>query len=132
MTERKVLERWQAKFVQTSYAALSPHGHGERRFSTRPFARIFYLTISLLLAFLANCEKPVPLSPPGAPPTPPKIVEFDTLNKERTKLELFRVETENAKKSNSINESEYKEGIKKYEQRMRKNKEASEKLNLEN
>jgi hypothetical protein len=81
-------------------------------FSTRPFARIFYLTISLLLAFLANCEKPVPLSPPGAPPTPPKIVEFDTLNKERTKLELFRVETENAKKSNSINESEYKEGIK--------------------
>jgi len=24
MTERKVLERWQAKFVQTSYAALSP------------------------------------------------------------------------------------------------------------
>jgi hypothetical protein len=109
-----------------------PHGHGERRFSTRPFARIFYLTISLLLAFLANCEKPVPLSPPGAPPTPPKIVEFDTLNKERTKLELFRVETENAKKSNSINESEYKEGIKNCEQRMRKNKEASEKLNLEN
>ena len=132
MTERKVLERWQQSLYKPAMQPCPPHGHGEQRFSTRPFARIFYLTISLLLAFLANCEKPVPLSPPGAPPTPPKIVEFDTLNKERTKLELFRVETENAKKSNSINESEYKEGIKKYEQRMRKNKEASEKLNLEN
>jgi hypothetical protein len=66
MTERKVLERWQQSLYKPAMQPCPPHGHGERRFSTRPFARIFYLTISLLLAFLANCEKPVPLSPPGA------------------------------------------------------------------
>jgi hypothetical protein len=66
MTERKVLERWQQSLYKPAMQPCPPHGHGERRLSTRPFARIFYLTISLLLAFLANCEKPVPLSPPGA------------------------------------------------------------------
>ena len=128
MTERKVLERRQQSLYKPAMQPCPPHGHGERRFSTRPFARIFYLTISLLLAFLANCERPEPPSPAGAPPTPPKIVEFDKLNKERTKLELFRVETENAKKSNSIQESEYKRRIKEYEQRMTKNRAAFEKL----
>ena len=113
----------------------APRAHGERRFSTRPSARIFYLTTSLLLAFL-GCEKAEPPSPPGAPPTPPKLVAFDkldpnsrkALDEERTKLERFRIETEKAKKSNSIQESEYKRNIKVYEQRMTKNRAAFEKL----
>lgn len=54
------------------------------------------------------------------------------LEKERSALETWRMEMEKAKTSNSINESQYKKGIKKYEQRMRKNKEVSEKLNLGN
>jgi len=97
-----------------------PHGHGERRFSTRPYARIFHLTISLLLAFLANCEKPQPLS---TQPSTPAIVPF-VLKVERDKLERFRMETEKAKESNSINESEYKRRIKEYEQGVEKNKAA--------
>jgi hypothetical protein len=136
MTERKVLACRQQSLYKPVMQPCPPHGHGERLSSTRPPARIFYLTISLLLAFLANCEKAEPPSPPGAPPTPPQIVAFDkldpnlrkALDEERTKLERFRIETEKAKKSNSIQESEYKRNIKEYEQRMTKNRAAFEKL----
>jgi hypothetical protein len=118
-----------------------PHGRAERRFWRRPSARILHLTISFLLAFLANCEKSQPSG--NLPLEPPQIREFDLkitpsisvstdLEKERSALETWRMEMEKAKTSNSINESQYKKGIKKYEQRMRKNKEVSEKLNLGN
>ena len=50
-----------------------PHGHGKRHFSTRPFAHIFQLAISLLLAFLANGAKTQEKPPPPPPPRPPDI-----------------------------------------------------------
>jgi hypothetical protein len=124
-----------------------PHGSGERPFWRRLSARIFYLTIALLLPFLANCNNSQRSSNlPTEPPTPPAIREFvlkgpnmrpsisvsKDLEKDRAALETYRMQLEKAKGSNSIKESEYKEGIKKYEQRTKKNKEVSEKLKLGN
>jgi hypothetical protein len=111
-----------------------PHGHAERWFSTRPSARIFHLTILLLLAFLANCEKAQPPSP-STTLQPPAIREFSTMTpkkeieEERAGLEGFRIAIEKAKESNSIKDSEYQGKIKEYEQRMTRNKAALEKLN---
>jgi hypothetical protein len=99
--------------------------------------------ISLLLPFLANCTK-TPL--PSEPPEPPSIREFDRtrpnmtpsifiskdLEKERAALETWRLNLERAKASKTINESAYQQGIKKYDQRLRKNKEIFEKLRLGN
>jgi hypothetical protein len=95
-------------------------------------------SVAILAALLlVNCEKEPP-SLPGDPPAPPKIVAFDkvssrkALEEERTKLELFRVETEKAKKSNLIQESEYRRRAKVYEQRITNNKAAFERLKLGN
>lgn len=110
----------------------SPDGSGKRRFATRPSAYISHLTISLLLAFLASCEKPPP-SNPAVPPSPTIVafslnVKKDDLEKERTELETWHSKIEQGRKSNSINESQYKALIKEYEERMRKNKAHLEKL----
>jgi hypothetical protein len=134
MTERKVLARRQQSSYKPVMRPCPQHCHGKRGFSTRPSARIFRLTISLLLAFLANCEKAQPPSTPPPPLEPPPIRAFmrkpskKELEEERDRLARFRIETEKAKESNSIKESEYKRSIKKYEQRMTKNKAAFEKL----
>jgi len=113
----------------------SRHGRGKPRFSMRHSARVFHLTISLLLVFLASCEKTQP-SNPALPPEPPVIRGFRVtkkdLDKERTELQTWHTKIEEARKANSIKESEYKAGIGKYEQRIRKNEADLKQLKPEN
>jgi hypothetical protein len=110
-----------------------PRGRGKRRFATRTSGCISHLTISLLLAFQASCEKPQP-SNSGVPPSPPVVafLQQKDLEKERTELKIWHSKIEEAGKLNSINESQYKASIKKYEERMRENEVHLEKLKPRN